>query len=281
MKERGERITMLTAYDYPGALLLEEAGVDVLLVGDSLSMVVLGHETTLPVTLDEMLHHTRAVSRAARRALVVGDMPFGSYHVSPGQAVESALRFVKEAGATAVKLEGGRKRLDTIRAILDAEIPVMGHVGLTPQSVNRLGGFRVQGKAPDDAVGILEDALALEEAGCFAVVLESVPAELARVITGQLRVPTIGIGAGSGCDGQVLVFHDLLGMSDLRPKFLRVYADLGEEIRRAVRRYCEDVRSGAFPDDEREAYHMDPEAARAVRDAAEPPKPGKGWATGS
>jgi len=281
MKERGERITMLTAYDYPTAVLVDEAGVDVILVGDSLSMVVLGHKTTLPVTLDEMLHHTRAVSRGVGRALVVGDMPYGSYHLSREDSVRSAVRFLKEGGATAVKLEGGRKRLDTVGALLDAEVPVMGHVGLTPQSVNKLGGYKVQGKAVEEGVAILEDALALEAAGCFAVVLESVPTELARIITERLRVPTIGIGAGSGCDGQVLVFHDLLGMSGMRPKFLRVYAELGEEIRKAVRAYCEDVRTGAFPDDETEAYHMGTEAAGAVRNAVRPARPRPGWAANS
>jgi 3-methyl-2-oxobutanoate hydroxymethyltransferase len=250
-----KKITCLTAYDYPTARLLDEAGVDVILVGDSLGMVVLGHENTLSVTVDEMLHHTRAVRRGARRALVVADMPYGSYHSDTAESLRNAVRFVKEAGAEAVKVEGGERRLELIARLTEAEIPVMGHVGLTPQSVNALGGYRVQGKTPDAAEQLLRDARAVEAAGAFAVVLEAVPRELAAKITRDLRIPTIGIGAGPDCDGQVLVIHDLLGLTfSQTPKFARQYAHVGEIISSAVRAYCEDVRSGAFPSDA-ESYH--------------------------
>ncbi len=256
-----ERITCLTAYDYPTARLLDEAGVDVILVGDSLGMVVLGHETTLPVTLDEMLHHTRAVRRGTRRALLVADMPYGSYHTDTAESLRNAVRFVKEAGAEAVKIEGGERRLELISRLTEAEIPVMGHVGLTPQSVNALGGYRVQGKTPGAAEQLIRDARAVEASGAFAVVLEAVPRELAAQITQELRIPTIGIGAGPDCDGQILVLHDLLGLTfNQTPKFARQYANLGQIITSAVREYCTDVRTGGFPSDA-ESYHA-PQAAK-------------------
>jgi len=247
-KRRGERLTMLTAYDTPTARILDEAGCDVILVGDSVGMVVLGRDTTLPVTLDEMIHHTSAVRRGVSRALLVGDMPFLSYHTSPADAVRNAGRFVQEAGAAAVKMEGGRRRLPVVRAVLDAEIPVMGHLGLTPQSFHRLGGFRVQGKSAEAAHELMEDARALADAGVFALVLEGIPADLARAITREVRCPTFGIGAGPDCDGQVLVLHDLLGLTFTPPpRFVRRYADLRQVIGEAVGRYLEDVRDGSFP----------------------------------
>ena len=252
---KAQKITCLTAYDYPTARLLDEAGVDVILVGDSLGMVVLGHENTLSVTIDEMLHHTRAVRRGTRRALVVADMPYGSYHTDTAESLRNAVRFVKEAGAEAVKVEGGERRLELISRLTEAEIPVMGHVGLTPQSLNALGGYRVQGKTADAAEQLIRDARAVEAAGAFAVVLEAVPRELAAQITRELRIPTIGIGAGPDCDGQVLVIHDLLGLTfGQTPRFARQYANLGEIISKAVHEYCEDVRSGTFPSDG-ESYH--------------------------
>jgi 3-methyl-2-oxobutanoate hydroxymethyltransferase len=256
-----KKITCLTAYDYPTARLLDEAGVDVILVGDSLGMVVLGYESTLPVTIEEMLHHTRAVRRGARHALVVADMPFGSFHTDTSESLRNAVRFVKEAGAEAVKVEGGERRLELIARLTEAEIPVMGHVGLTPQSVNALGGYRVQGKTPDAAEQLLRDARAVEASGAFAAVLEAVPRELAAQITRELRIPTIGIGAGPDCDGQILVIHDLLGLSfDGPPKFARQYADVGQIISKAVREYCKDVREGNFPSDA-ESYHALPSSS--------------------
>jgi len=249
------KITCLTAYDYPTARLLDEAGVDVLLVGDSLGMVVLGYESTLPVTVEEMLHCTRAVRRGTRHALLVADMPYGSYHDDPAAAVRHAVRFVKEAGAEAVKIEGGERRMDLIARIVDAEIPVMGHIGLTPQTVNAFGGFRVQGKTAEAGEQLLRDARAVEAAGAFSIVLESIPRELAARITAELRIPTIGIGAGPDCDGQILVIHDLVGLSfGHKPKFTRRYADVGEIISRAAAEYCHDVQQGSFPSDE-ESYH--------------------------
>jgi len=249
------KITCLTAYDYPTARLLDEAGVDVLLVGDSVGMAVLGYDSTLPVTLEDMLHHTRAVRRGTRRALLVADMPYGSYHDEPAEAVRRAMRFVKEAGAEAIKVEGGERRMDTISRLVDAEIPVMGHIGLTPQSVNAFGGFRVQGKTAEAGEQILRDAHAVEAAGAFSIVLESIPRDLAARITSELRIPTIGIGAGPDCDGQILVIHDLLGMSfGHKPKFVRNYANVGEIISRAAAEYCRDVQQGSFPSDE-ESYH--------------------------
>ena len=247
-KERGEPISMLTAYDYPTALAMDQAGVDSILVGDSLAMVVLGYENTLPVTMDEMLHHARAVARGAKSALLVGDLPFMSYQVSVEDAVRNAGRFLKEAGMDAVKLEGGHERADAVRAITSAGIPVVGHIGLTPQSIHQLGGFRAQGKTARAAKRLLEDALILEEAGCFSLVLESVPARLAKLISERLSIPTIGIGAGAGCDGQVLVAHDLLGLFDrFTPKFVKQYANLHGEMPRAFHEYIADVQSRAFP----------------------------------
>jgi len=250
-----QKISCLTAYDYPTARLLDEAGVDVILVGDSLGMVVLGQENTLQVTIDEMLHHARAVRRGTHRALMVVDMPYGSYHTDNAESLRNAVRFVKEAGAEAVKVEGGERRLELIARLTEAEIPVMGHVGLTPQSVNALGGYRVQGKTADAAEQLLRDAHAVESSGAFAVVLEAVPRELAAQITCELRIPTIGIGAGPDCDGQILVVHDLLGLTfNQTPKFARQYANVGDIISNAVREYCSDVRSGGFPSDA-ESYH--------------------------
>jgi 3-methyl-2-oxobutanoate hydroxymethyltransferase len=250
-----QKIVCLAAYDYPTARLADEAGVDVILVGDSLGMVVLGYESTLPVTLEEMLHHTRAVRRGTRRALVVADMPYGSYHTDTAESLRNAVRFVKEAGAEAVKVEGGERRLELIARLTEAEIPVMGHVGLTPQSLNALGGYRVQGKSADAAEQLIRDARAVEAAGAFAVVLEAVPRELAAQITRELRIPTIGIGAGPDCDGQILVVNDLLGLTFTQtPKFARQYAKVGEIISKAVQEYCDDVRSGDFPSDA-ESYH--------------------------
>ena len=247
-KRRGEIITMLTAYDYPLALAVDQAGIDSILVGDSLGMVVLGYENTLPVTMDDMLHHCRAVARGAKYALLVGDMPFMSYQVSVEQAVRNAGRFLQEAAMDAVKLEGGRERADAVRAIVSAGIPVMGHLGLTPQSVHQLGGFRSQGRTASAARRMLKDALMLQDAGCFSLVLEAVPARLAELLSQRLDIPTVGIGAGLGCDGQVLVTHDLLGLFDrFTPKFVKKYADLHGEIARALGAYRTEVETRAFP----------------------------------
>jgi 3-methyl-2-oxobutanoate hydroxymethyltransferase len=247
-KEQGIPLTMLTAYDYPTAMALDRAGIDAILVGDSLAMVVLGYENTLPVTMDEMLHHCRAVARGAKSALMIGDMPFMSYQVSAEEALRNAGRFLQQAGMDAIKLEGGRERLEAVRAIVGAGIPVMGHLGLTPQSVHQLGGFRPQGKTASAAQRLLEDALLLEDAGCFSLVLESVPARLAAHISKHLSIPTIGIGAGAGCDGQVLVTHDLLGLFDrFTPKFVKKYANLHTEMQAAFTAYIADVQSQAFP----------------------------------
>ena len=250
MKRRGDRIVMVTAYDAPGARFAEDAGVDVILVGDTAAMVVLGHEgTTVPVTLEEMLFLTRTVARQARRPLVVGDMPFGSYQVSDEDALRSAIRFVKEARADGVKLEGGGPSISRAREIVQAGIPVMGHVGLTPQSATQLGGFKTQGRTAEAARRLVADALELEAAGCFSIVLEAVPAPVAARITKALRVPTIGIGAGPECDGQVLVYHDLLGLSEGHlPRFVKRYANLSREIRDALEAYAADVRGGRFPE---------------------------------
>jgi len=247
-KQRGETLSMLTAYDFTFARLFDTAGIDVLLVGDSLGNVVQGQETTLPVTIDEIVYHTRLVSRATRRALVVADMPFGSYQISSEEAVRNAVRCVKEGGAHAVKLEGGRAVAETIERIVRAEIPVMGHVGLTPQAVHRMGGHRVQGRGDAGARRVVEDALAVQEAGAFAVVLEGVPADLAAAVTGELAIPTIGIGAGVHCDGQVLVMHDMLGLSDWTPSFVKQYASLGSVAAQAARRFAEEVAERKFPD---------------------------------
>ena len=247
-KERGEPITMLTAYDYPTALAEDQAGIDSILVGDSLGMVVLGYPNTLPVTMEDMIHHCKAVARGAKFALLIGDMPFMSYQASTEEAVRNAGRFLQEAGMDAVKLEGGRERVEAVRAIVSAGIPVMGHLGLTPQSVNQLGGFRPQGKTASAAKRLIEDALLLEEAGCFSIVLESVPAKLAKLISNKLSIPTIGIGAGVGCDGQVLVTHDLLGLFDrFTPRFVKKYADFHGEMQRAFSEYMADVQSRSFP----------------------------------
>ncbi len=247
-KERGELITMLTAYDYPTAMAMDKAGVDAILVGDSLAMVVLGYENTLPVTMDEMLHHARAVARGAKTALLVGDMPFMSYQVSVEEAVRNAGRFLQQGGMDAVKLEGGRERAEAVRAITNAGIPVMGHIGLTPQSINQLGGFRAQGKTTLAAKRLVEDAQILEEAGAFSLVLESVPARLADLISKRISIPTIGIGAGVGCDGQVLVTHDLLGLFDrFTPKFVKKYANFHSEMQKAFADYIEDVETKRFP----------------------------------
>jgi 3-methyl-2-oxobutanoate hydroxymethyltransferase len=250
-----KKITCLTAYDYPTARLMDEAGVDVVLVGDSVAMVVLGYESTLPLTMEESLHHTKAVRRGVERALVVADMPFGTYQGDLNEALKNAVRFVKEAGAEAVKVEGGERRLEVIARLTEAEIPVMGHVGLTPQSVNAMGGYRVQGKTTGGAEQLLRDARAVEAAGAFSIVLEGIPRELAAEITQSVRIPTIGIGAGPDCDGQILVLHDLLGLTFQEPpKFARQYANVGEVISQAVREYCADVQGGSFPSD-RESYH--------------------------
>ena len=248
MKGCGEKIPMLTAYDYPTAKLLDEAGIPLLLVGDSLGMVVLGYDSTVPVTMEEMLHHTRAVVRGSRRALVVGDMPFMSYQASLTEGLHNAGRFLQEAGCQAVKLEGGEREAETVRRLVEVGIPVMGHIGLTPQSVNQFGGYKVQGKTSKAAVQLLNDAQALEQAGAFSIVLESVPAPLAKVITQRVAVPTIGIGAGPHCDGQVQVLHDMLGLfPDFVPKHAKLYAHLAEAIKSAVGRYMEEVQSEAFP----------------------------------
>lgn len=244
--QRGERLAMVTAYDYPAGRLADQAGVDLVLVGDSLAMVVLGHADTLSVTMEEMLHHVRATRRGVERALLVADMPFGSFHLGPDQAVANALRFVKEGGAQAVKIEGAR--IDVVRALVDAEIPVMAHLGLTPQSIHRFGGFKVQGRGAGAREALLAAATAVEEAGAFSLVLECIPTPLAREVSERLAIPTIGIGAGPHCDGQVLVLHDLLGVEQrIAPRFVRRYAELGRDAREAIAAFARDVRSGEFP----------------------------------
>ena len=254
MKRRGERIAMVTAYDSPAALLADEAGVELILVGDTAAMVMLGHESTVPVTLDELIFLTRAVTRSARRPLVVGDLPFGSYEISDEQAVASAIRLVKEGGADVVKLEGAGRMVSRVRAIAESNIGIMAHLGLTPQSATKLGGFRAQGRTAEAALRLLDDAHALQEAGAFALVLEAVPAPVAARITEELEIPTIGIGAGAACDGQVLVWHDLLGMyAGHTPRFVKRYAELADEIGAALAEYVADVRAGAFPE-ERHTY---------------------------
>jgi 3-methyl-2-oxobutanoate hydroxymethyltransferase len=256
MKRQGTRIAMVTAYDSAGARLAEAAGMDIVLVGDSAAMVVLGHDSTIPVTMDEMLFMTRSVSRAVRRPLVVGDMPFGAYQVSDADAVRNAIRFVKDAGADTVKLEGAGRMLPRVRAIVESGIPVMGHIGLTPQSVTALGGYKAQGRTSAKAKKLVEDAVALEEAGCYSIVLEAVPTPVAARITAALTIPTIGIGAGPACDGQVLVYHDLLGLTEGHTaRFVKRYADLATVIREALAAFVTDVRSGAYPE-ERHTYGM-------------------------
>jgi 3-methyl-2-oxobutanoate hydroxymethyltransferase len=265
-KSTGEPITMLTAYDFATAGAVDRAGIDSILVGDSLGMVVLGYENTLPVTMDEMIHHCKAVARGAEYALLIGDMPFMSYQASPDEAVRNAGRFLQEGGMDAVKLEGGREREEAIRAIVAAGIPVMGHLGLTPQSVHQLGGFRAQGKSVAAAKALLDDALALQEYGCFSLVLEAIPARLATLVSERVEIPTIGIGAGAGCDGQVLVTHDLLGLFDrFTPKFVKKYADLHGEMDQAFAHYRIDIESGAFPTEEH-SVEMDDEEWKALLD---------------
>jgi len=263
-KERGEPITMLTAYDYPTALLVDTAEIDVILVGDSLAMVVLGHENTLAVTMDEMIHHCKAVSRGARNPFLVGDMPFMSYQISKTEAVANAGRFLKEGGMEAVKLEGGQEVVETIRAIVDAGIPVMGHIGLTPQSISKLGGYRVQGRDIEAARKLLDDAAALEEAGCFSIILEAIPDRLAKLITERASVPTIGIGAGPHCDGQVLVIHDLIGLFDrFTPKFVKKYTNVNAQILKALQEFREEVKTGTFPTAEH-SYSISDEVFEAL-----------------
>lgn len=263
-KERGERLVCLTAYDYSMARIVDEAGIDIILVGDSIGNTMLGYGNTIPVTLDEIVMHTRAVRRGVQRALLVADMPYGSFHTGADDAVRNALRLIKEGAAEAVKLEGGLKRAGLVKRLVDEEIPVMGHVGLTPQSVNKLGGYRVQGKTAETARQLLEDAQALEEAGAFAIVLEVVPREIARLITQTVKIPTIGIGAGAHCDIQVLVIHDLLGLSFGKlARFVRPYANLRETMTNAISHWAEDVRNGSYPS-EAESYGLPEEAAKEL-----------------
>jgi 3-methyl-2-oxobutanoate hydroxymethyltransferase len=260
MKKRGERIAMLTAYDYPSARMVEEAGVPIILVGDSLGMVVLGYDSTIPVTMDEMLHHVKAVVRGTRRAHVVADMPFMSYQAGPQDALRNAGRMLKEGGAQSVKLEGGQRTAEAVRLLVASGIPVMGHLGLTPQSVNQIGGYKVQGKTPAAAVKLVNDAVTLAEAGAYAIVLETIPAQLAKMVTEKVSVPTIGIGAGPHCDGQVQVFHDMLGLfADFVPKHAKRYARIGEVVVEAVSRYVDEVQEGDFPTD-KESFFVDESA---------------------
>ena len=269
LKRRGQKLAMVTAYDFPSGRIADEAGVELVLVGDSAAMVVLGNDSTVPITTEELLMLTRAVTRGAKRPIVVSDMPFGSFQVSDAAAVENAVRFVKEAGADAVKLEGAGPTLSRVQAIVGAGVPVMGHVGLTPQSATMLGGFKAQGRTAEKAVRLYDDALALEAAGCFAIVLEAVPAPVAARITEALAVPTIGIGAGVSCDGQVLVWHDLLGLYEGHaPRFVKQYADLAAEIKKAVGAYVEDVRERRFPE-EQHTYAMPEEELAVFEEALE------------
>jgi 3-methyl-2-oxobutanoate hydroxymethyltransferase len=264
MKRRGEKIVMLTAYDYSMARILDEAGVHVLLVGDSLGMVMLGYESTIPVTMEEMLHHVKAVVRGSRRAHVVADMPFMSYQISPEDALRNAARFLKEGGAQSVKLEGGEEVAETVRRLTQVGIPVMGHLGLTPQSIHQLGGYHVRGKTKEQAAKLIRDALALEEAGAYAIVLENVPAPLARAITERVRIPTIGIGAGPWCDGQVQVLQDILGLyPDFVPRHAKQYLRLGELTRQAVAQYAAEVQEGSFPGPEH-SHSMDEKVLEEV-----------------
>jgi len=273
-KAKGLPITMLTAYDYATAQAIDRAGLDAILVGDSLGMVVLGYETTLPVTMEDMLHHCKAVARGAHTAMLIGDMPFMSYQVSVPEAVRNAGRFLQEAGMDAVKLEGGGERREAVEAIVSAGIPVMGHLGLTPQSVHQLGGFQAQAKTTQAAVRLMDDALQLQEAGCFALVLESIPARLGRWVSERLEIPTIGIGAGAGCDGQVLVTHDLLGLFDrFTPKFVRKYADLHGEMARAFSAFAADVESGEFPAVEHSVEMPDEDWENFLRRVDQHPQP--------
>ena len=266
MKARGEKIPMMTAYDYTSARIVDDAGIPIILVGDTLGQVVLGYDSTLPVTMDEMIHHTKAVARGAARALIVGDMPFMSYQTGPTDALRNAGRFLQQGGAQTVKLEGGVNMAPTVERIVSSGIPVMGHIGLTPQSVNQLGGYKVQGKSLKSAVRLMEDARALEEAGVYALVLECVPASLARLITERVSIPTIGIGAGRNCDGQVQVFHDMLGLfTDFVPKHAKRYADLGQSIAGAVAEYISEVKDQRFPAREH-SYHIKEEVLAELQD---------------
>lgn len=261
-KARGEKIVAVTAYDFPTATYADQAGVDFLLVGDSLGMVVLGYDTTIPVTIDEMLHHVRAVSRARPRALIVGDLPFLSYQISEGEALRNAARYLQEGGAQAVKLEGGTAVAPTVKRLVDTGIPVMGHLGLTPQSVHAFGGWKVQARSGEQARRLLEEARALEAAGAFGIVLELIPTEVAAVVSAGLTIPTIGIGAGAGCDGQVQIIHDLLGLYDqLKPKHTKRYAEIGDSMRDALSRYAAEVRAGTFPGEENTFHQKDLEDA--------------------
>jgi 3-methyl-2-oxobutanoate hydroxymethyltransferase len=264
-KARGEKLVCLTAYDYPTARVVDEAGVDIILVGDSAGNVVFGYGNTVPVTLEEMIQCVRTVKRGVQRALIVADMPYGTYHVNQDETVRNALKLVKEAGAEAVKLEGGENRVAIVKRLVDEEIPVMGHIGLTPQSINKMGNYRVQGKTSETAKKLIEEAKMLEEAGAFAIVLELVPREIAEIITQNLQIPTIGIGAGAGCDIQVLVLHDLLGLSFGKlPRFVRPYANLRETMTDAITRWADDVRNGAYPS-ENESYGLPEETARELK----------------
>ncbi len=257
MKQKGEKITMLTAYDYSTAKIIDEVGIPLILVGDSLGMVVLGYESTIPVTIEEMLHHTKAVVRGTKQTMVVGDMPFMTYHVSVEDALRNAARFIQEGGAQAIKLEGGVTVAEKVRRIIECGIPVMGHIGLTPQSIHQFGGFKVQGKTPEAATRLLKDAQALEESGAFAIVLETVPTPLATLITQKLSIPTIGIGAGIGCDGQVQVINDILGsFADFVPKHAKQYAKLGDIMSSAIAKYYNEVKAGKFPTD-KQSFSMD------------------------
>lgn len=263
-KEKGEKITMLTAYDYPTAMLVDRAGIDIILVGDSLAMVVLGHESTVAVTMDEMIHHCKAVSKGARYPLLVGDMPFLSYQVTVQGAIANAGRFLKEGGMDVVKLEGGQEMASTVKAIVDAGIPVMGHIGLTPQSISKLGGYKVQGRDVAAARKLLDDAVALEEAGCFAIILEAIPDRVAKLITERVSIPTIGIGAGRDCDGQVLVLHDMIGLFDrFTPRFVKRYTNIFPQVIEALESYRDEVLAGTFPTDEH-SFHINDEVFEAL-----------------
>jgi len=271
MKRRGEKIPMITAYDYTSAQLVERAGIPLILVGDSLGQVVLGYDSTVPVSMDDMVHHIKTVVRGTRRAHVVGDLPFLSYHTGVSDAIHNAGRLLKEAGAQSVKLEGGRSQAETVSRIVQSGIPVMGHIGLTPQAVNQLGGYRVQGKSVKDAVRLMDDAHSLEQAGAYAIVIECVPEPLARMITERVSVPTIGIGAGVGCDGQVQVFHDMMGLyEDFIPKHARRYAQLGQAMVEATQSYISDVQDGSFPDDS-ESFPLSDKVIESLSEYSEEP----------
>ncbi len=265
MKGKGEKVTMLTAYDYATAKIVDEVGIPLILVGDSLGMVVLGYETPIPVTMDVMIHHTKAVVRGTKQALIVGDMPFMTYHISVEDALRNATRFIQEAGAQAIKLEGGVTVADKVKRMVECGIPVMGHIGLTPQSINQLGGYKIQGRTSEAAASLLRDAQALEEAGAFAVVLETVPTPLATLISQKIGIPTIGIGAGIGCDGQVQVIHDILGLSDRVPKHAKQYVKLADITRKAVTEYYTEVKASSFPTD-KQSFTMDESVLTSLKD---------------